>query len=160
MGFSLLLTARRVCRQSKVPLQNAALAKHRLSGWTSPRFETPDAVICCTMLHKTEISIVASTFFRFLGGRMWTNLKQIYLAISYLQTSAKLLAPDLVAPLSLCRIQNFCTVWALNDIWKVFANSAISKKAVCRFEALFHQSNKIVSWGRFLRGLVKWSNIG
>ena len=94
--------------------------------------DDPDAVICCTMLHKTEISIVASTFFRFLGGRMWTNVKQV-LSCNLLQTSAKILAPDLVAPMSLCRIQGFRTVWTLDDIWKVLANSAISKKAVCRW---------------------------
>ena len=65
-GFSLLLTARRVCWQGRVPLQNAALAKHRLSGWTFPDLRRLMLLYDCTMLYKTEISIVTTTCFRFL----------------------------------------------------------------------------------------------
>lgn len=71
MGFSLLLTARRVCRQSKVPLQNAALAKHRLSGWTFPdlrRLTLSYAARCCIKLKYPLSHLRFSVFVEVVCG--------------------------------------------------------------------------------------------
>lgn len=151
-GFSLLLTARRVCRQSKVPLQNAALAKHRLSGWTFSDVRCLTiltlsyAARCCIKLKYPLSHLRFSVFLEVVCGPMLNRfILQSLTNICKNTSSGSCGANVFVSHTGLPHCLD--SRWHLKSLRKL----CDFQKKLFVVGPLFHQNNKIVSWGRFLR---------